>query len=679
MKEAIPNAQHTHFSIINTYSLTFSLISIVFLSIMRFSALYLFGDSADIQTNFSVLDDLFIIGLRFDLRVVGIVLTLFVYLPFLLLFWKKSNALYFKWIKLSLSIVLSCIIFLSFIDIGYFLFFGTPIDILIFGLFEDDTLAVIESGVANPRLIVVGIIAPIVILALVTFFLKLSKKLLLIASLKIIPKKSWLIIFLLPLLLLAARGSVGTFPLTLKQSSISSSSFINSLTQNAVFHLKYALDNRKNNNFNKSSDQILFDAKVQNIEELIVNAGYSSSQPLIRKTAENSLLKEKPPHVIFVLMEGWSSHIALNDSDDIPVLGSFKKHAKQDYFLPYFFSNQFGTNPSIENILLNTPLTPLSQSNAYKTSFSLSNVIPFKKNGYQATFYSGGYSSWRNHDVFWPRQGFDEYIGRTTIENKYQLKADNPWGTYDEYVFRYLKEDLVKKVKKNKPSLSFVLTTNNHPPVHLPDTYIPPNFNVQAMGFEDNIEQKITALSAYHYQTNALGDFLDWLKSSDLSDDVIVIATGDHPLRGFDDYTGVKKQFLRYGVPAYFYIPEQYDQFKVLPKQELENFYGSHADVFPTIFELALSETPYYAFGTPVMQKTSDTAYGWNYKNAVILKSGTIDSQNKKLFPWDEKNKLLLSIESHDISIEQSKIIQNEKYRKWLKEWLLYKDKEQSK
>jgi len=676
MKEVLPSVKHTLFSKVNTYSLIFSIITIAFLSIMRFTTLYFFGDPADIQNNYPVLDDLFILGLRFDLRIIGIVLLLFVYLPYLFLFWLKNDSLYIGWIKFSLSFSLSSIVFLAFIDIGYFVFFGTPIDILIFGLFEDDTLAVIKSGVANPRLILISIIAPIVILALILVFLKYSKTLSLIDSIRIIPQKPWLIIFLLPLLLLAARGSVGTFPLTLKQSSISNNSFINSLTQNAIFHLKYALDNRKENNFNKSSKEILSEAKVKNIDELIDKAGYSSFQPLIRNTAKNNLLEKKPPHVIFVLMEGWSSHIALNDSEDIPVLGSFRKHAKQDYFLPYFFSNQFGTNPSIENILLNTPLTPLSQSSGYKTSFSLSNITPFKKNGYSTTFYSGGYSSWRNHDIFWPKQGFDEYIGRTTIEDKYQLKADNPWGTYDEYVFKYLKEALVKK---ENPSFSFVLTTNNHPPVHLPADYIPPKFKVQAMGFKDNTEQKSIALSGYHYQTNALGDFLDWLKKSDLSNDVIVIATGDHPLRGFDDYTGVKKQFLRYGVPAYFYIPEQYDQFKMLPKQELENFYGSHADIFPTLFELALSETPYYAFGTPVMKKTSDTAYGWNYKDAMILKGGIIDVQNKKLFRWDEKNKLLLKSKSSEISAEQIKIIKQEKYRKWLKEWLLYEDKEQRK
>ena len=665
---------HSLFSKINTYSFIFSLIVIIFLGIMRFSTLYILGDSAEIQNNLSVLDELFIVGLKFDLRVIGITLLLLVYLPYMLLFWLKNSSLFLKWIKLSLSFSLLCIVLLAFVDIGYFLFFGTPIDILIFGLLEDDTLAVIESGITDPYLLLIGFIAPLTAIVLVWIFLKVGKALVSKSPLILIPEKSVWLVLLLPLLLLAARGSAGTFPLTLKQSSICSNSFINSLTQNAVFHLKYAYGNRKENNLNKSTSKILVEAKVKDIDELMQKSGFDASQPLLHKTPINPLLEKKPPHVIFVQMEGWSSHIALTDAPDNPVLGSFRKHAQQDYFLPYFFSNQNGTNPTIESILLNSPLTPLSQSSGYKTSFSMSNIRPFKEKGYDTLFLSGGYSSWRNHDVFWPKQGFNAYIGRTVIEDKFQVTAaDNPWGVYDEYLFKYLQDDLPKR---DKPAFFFVLTTNNHPPVRLPVDYHPPDFNVKSMGFKDNLAYKKTLLSGFHYQTNALGDFLDWLKNSPLKDDVIVVATGDHPLRGFDDYGSLERQYLRFSVPAYFYIPDKYNLLKSRSKDMINALYGSHVDLFPTLFELALSDASYFAFGSPIMKKASDNAYGWNYKDTVLLKEGVIDSKTKMLYAWSKQNKTLLNPNGKAVSEEQSKILKQEKYRQWLKEWLLYQDKD---
>ncbi|HIO92674.1 MAG TPA: alkaline phosphatase family protein [Leucothrix mucor] len=659
------------FQKINSYALIFAITVILFLALIRLSNLFLFGNLNDIQHNASSLNDLFIVGLRFDLRVVGTALLLFVYLPYIFILWKKNKAAYLSWVKFILGSLLALVIALSFIDIGYFVFFGTAIDILIFGLFEDDTQAVIASGLSDPRLLFIGALALIITLLIIFAYFKISKAFAQKTPSLLTPQSLWALVFILPLLVVAARGSIDTFPLSQRQSSISNNSFINSLTQNAVFHLKYAYKHRKANNFNKSLQQILAAAQVKSSDELMQKSGFNAALPLIRHTTKNTFLEKKPPHVIFILMEGWSAHIALNDSVDNPVLGQFKKHSKDDYFLTRFFSNKYGTNPTIENTLLNTPLTPLSQSSAYKTSFSMSNIKPFKQKGYQTSFISGGYSSWRNHDVFWPKQGFDRYIDRSVIEELYQVESDNPWGVYDEYLFKYLQKDLLQQ---KKPSLSFVLTTNNHPPVRLPQDYVAPQFDAEKFGFKDNLKHKETMLSAYQYQTNALGEFLDWLKDSDLKDDVIVIATGDHILKGFADYNSIEKQFLRYAVPAYFYIPEQYNQFSKQTKEAVNNLIGSHVDLFPTLFELSLSDAPYYAFGTALMKKNKSDAYGWIDQKVFLVDQGVIDAKTNKLYLWSKQNKFLLNTNDNEPSIKHREIIKQEKYRRWLKELLLRKD-----
>ncbi|MEE9444064.1 MAG: sulfatase-like hydrolase/transferase [Cocleimonas sp.] len=661
----MPFLKNTH-----VYAFVFTAIIVSFLSLTRFFSLLYFGDSHDIKNNISVLDDLFIVGLKFDLRIVGIVLLLFVYIPYLLLFWQKNKESTLRWVRFILSFMLACIVSLAFVDIGYFVFFGTPIDILIFGLLEDDTTAVIESGLSDSRLLVIGLIGLLTTVFIIWLYLRLCKSLISKTNSQFhLSNSYWPLLIIIPTLLIAARGSLGTFPLSQRQSSISNSSFINSLTQNAIFHLKYAYSYRKKNDFNKTPAQILSEAKVKDINELILKAGFNDSQPLLIQTPTNTLLEKKPPHVVFVLMEGWSSHIALNNSNKNPVLGRFKKHAEEDYFLPNFFSNKYGTNPSIESILLNSPITPLSQSKAYKTSFLLSNILPFKENNYKISFISGGYSSWRNHDAFWPKQGFDQYIDRSLIEQKYKVTSDNPWGVYDEYLFKYLQDDLIKSTQ---PSFSFILTTNNHPPVRLPPGHTPPDFSAKAFGFSDDDNDKETMLSAYHYQTDALGRFLDWLKSSSLKNDVIVVATGDHVLKGFNDYSSNQKQFLRYAVPAYFYIPKGYNPLVTRPKETINSLYGSHSDLFPTLFELSLSNTQYFSFGQTLMEKTKNNAYGWIDKKAFIVKQGVINLQTSKLHLWSNQDNTLLDNKGIALSTKQVNVIEQEKYRRHLKEWLLY-------
>ena len=656
--------------ITHIYAFVFTALVVLFLSLMRFASLFSFADLNDIKHNISILDDLFIVGLKFDLRIVGIVLLLFVYIPYLLLFWQKNKERTLRWVRFILSFLLGSIVLLAFVDIGYLVFFGTPIDILIFGLLEDDTKAVIESGIGDSRLLVVGFIGLLVTVFIIWLYLKLCKSLTYKPSSQFHLNNSfWSLLIIIPALLIAARGSLGTFPLSQRQSSISNNSFINSLTQNAIFHLNYAYSYRKKNDFTKSPAQILSEAKVNNINELIAKAGFNDFQPLLKKTATNTLLENNPPHVVFVLMEGWSSHIALKESNKNPVLGRFKRHAEEDYFLPNFFSNKYGTNPTIEQILLNSPITPLSQSKAYKTSFLLSNISPFKKNNYKTAFISGGYSSWRNHDVFWPKQGFEEYIDRSLIEQKYNVTSDNPWGVYDEYLFKYLEDDLTQATK---PSFSFILTTNNHPPVKLPPEHSPPHFSAKAFGFDEDDKDKEKMLSGYHYQTNALGQFLDWLKTSALKDDVIVVATGDHILKGFYDYTSNQNQYLRYAVPAYFYIPERYNTLVTKPKKMINSLYGSHSDLFPTLFELALPNTQYFSFGQPLMNKTSDDAYGWIDKKAFIVKQGVINTETNRLHTWNKKNKTLVKNNGIKLTSKLTKIIEQERYRRHLKEWLLY-------
>ncbi len=652
-------------------ALSFSVIALLILGLTRLSIVAFVIDWDSLQQGevFAVL----MTGLLFDLKIIGTLLLLLMCLPAFVFSIINQWVMFAYWLRMSLLLSIVTLLFLSFLDFGFYLYFGTPIDSIVFGIVEDGTTEVISSIFSDIRLLLIILFFAVAMLISGLVFIKRTnidhfrgKH----TSSRI--KNSVYVLLITLFMVIPARGSFDTFPLSRKTVNISDNSLTNSLMFNAPYHLYYTFKDRSEDSFsNLSAEKILRDSSVSSMQQMLNSAGYADIAELKKTTSINKSLKRKP-HVVFVLMESWSSHIALMDREDNNVLGAFSTHAKEDYFNPYFFSNAYSTNPTIDSLLLNSPITPMSQSQAVGHSFEMSNILPFKQQGYDTLFLSGSSSGWRNHNNFWPDQGFDRYLGRATIESYYGVKSDNPWGVYETYLFDYLKKTLLEANATGQPLFSFVLTTNNHPPIRLPEDYQPPEFNLQLYGLEQDDSLKAEILSGFHYQSDALGKFLDWLKHSEMKDDVIVVATGDHIYKGFVNTTSTQMAFLRYSVPAYFYLPEKYALLDNLD----QHIVGSHEDLFPTLFEIVLPETEYFSFGTPLMQKNRQTSYGWINQDSFLFADGVVT--NAGFYPWQDESRMLLSAERSELTEQKQKIIEELGYRTQLRKYLLVKELEQS-
>jgi len=243
---------------------------------------------------------------------------------------------------------------------------------------------------------------------------------------------------------------------------------------------------------------------------------------------------------------------------------------------------------------------------------------------------------------------------------------------YDEYLFTYLKESLLQRDATKQPSFTFVLTTNNHTPIRLPHDFTSPSFDLEALGFDTDDTLHYDMLRGYHYQINAFGTFLDWLKSSPLKDKVIVVATGDHILKGYNDYFAPTMQYLKYAVPAYFYVPKAYDRLHDVSKRNV----GSHDDLFPTLYELALSQANYYNFGTPLMYKEPKHSFGWNEQERYLFNEGVVTPEGMlHRFEGDERK--FLHVDSVEPSPFQRERIERNRYEVALKKYLLIKEYEE--
>ena len=645
----------------------FALAALLLLTLSRLAKLLLFSDAADLSASLGFLDDLFLRGARFDLKLVAAVLLLawLLVLPGPLL-----PARLLRWsIGLLLSCALAALLWLELTDIGYLAYYRKPIDVLIFGLLQDDTRAIVETMKANRQVLALLGMYLVLLPLWLWLFGRLKRRLSGLCGNGRWATPLWLIGWLL--LALLARGSLDTFPLQRKHASVSNNAFINSLVMNGSFNLYYAWRDHAVNNQAAFRRDTLKHYGLDSLDELLARAGYSARQPLRRRSRAELPPGQAPLHVVFVQMEGWSAEIARRDAPDNPVLGRFRRHADEDHFFTRFLANTYGTNPTIESLLLNAPITPLSQSVARQTAFSMSNVRPFREAGYETLFLSGGYASWRNHDRFWPRQGFDRYLGRSAIEARFRVDAsDNPWGVYDEYLFKYLEQELERAEAAGRPLFGFVLTTNNHPPVRLPPDYRRPPLKPSRWGFDDRDEERLSLLAGYHYQSDRLGAFLDWVKSGPLRDRVVVVATGDHPLRTFADRSADSERYLRYAVPAYLYLPPALDRLRGVD----ERLPGSHNDLFPTLFELVLPGAEYFAFGTPLMEKRPQAAYGRGPQQNYLFSDGMADAGLQQFYPWADDDQWLLRGQARPLSETQRRLLEQARYRRILREYLLVRD-----
>lgn len=628
----------------------FTVASLLLLTLARSGVLFYLLDIS----SYSIKDiaTLYYMGLRFDLKIIAGLLLVFYWLPtFVLLLISKQQALIFKTFHQLLLLVFLLLTLITFIGFGFYLHFGSAIDPLIFGLWEDGFRAVFLSGF--DQLWALGLALGFVFLA--GWAVWWDRRYPAVVNQTIKTRKIivvWLILFVI--LALFSRGSFGTFPLSKETNNANPQPELNNLALNSVMDLYYAYQHHQLDILSFSTQDILSQAKVDNLEKLKKLAGFDANNPLLKKINHPNISQ---PNIIFVLMEGWSSHIALSHSPSNNVLGDFAQHAKADYFANKIFSNSYGTNPSLERLLFNSPITPLSHSNIGNTQLQTASIKPFKTSGYHTKFISGGSREWRNIGNFYRQQGFDEFFDRSNIESYTKRIANNPWGAYEEDLFSFAKHKLKQQ---DSPSFSFILTTNNHPPVMLPQNYQSPNFDLAL--FNGNNETK-KMLDGFYYQTHAFGQFMTWLKNSNFATNTIVVATGDHILKGFVNYNSPKMAYYRYAVPLYFYIPKQYKQLK---NTEIA---GSHLDIFPTLYELSLASATYFSFGQSLFKKQQQTAYGWHQGYYGLFAQGV--SNNTQLHTWQANNSLLLNPEPQPPIQTQTKILKQLFFQEMLAKYLI--------
>jgi phosphoglycerol transferase MdoB-like AlkP superfamily enzyme len=307
-------------------------------------------------------------------------------------------------------------------------------------------------------------------------------------------------------------------------------------------------------------------------------------------------------------MESFGSYWNHKHSSKFNLLGSLEDHFAQGLLFKNFLPAENGTIGSVVSIATSQVIRPgarfLSESEFMRTPLQSAGHLPYKEAGYETHFVYGGKLGWRDLGRYLSTQKYDNLWGADEIKeampelnNISSEDLGNEWGIFDEYLYAFIEEQLRISTK---PQFFLVLTTTNHPPFEYPSTYNPlkidltTEFLSQLTISLDMAKKRFTGLQ---YANQKMGDFLTRIKNSGLKNKTVVALTGDHSYwvaKG----VGLEEEFKRYAVPFFISLPE-----RLRPKQSNLNNFGSHEDIFPTLYHLTLSEAKYIKLGESLISE----------------------------------------------------------------------------
>lgn len=637
-------------------AIIFFITSLVVLSLFRAFFLYYFSAGLNITPRDWLLA--LGVGVRVDAKWLSLAL-LPAFLVFIFSYWKPF---FFKYSAVLAGIGLFGMVLLDTVNFGFFSFYKTPISPLVFGFFQDDTKAILQTlwqdwPVLSYLLVLCAGLALPFVAASVCF-----------NRLKTNPRGCLLFLLGCVSILLFAffiRGSIGKFPLRQEDFAVSKIQLVNASVPNGAAALYEATKAWRNFQIKGEPSQALTKFGYANIEE-------AKNDLAVRNNASTQL--NFRPNVVFAVMESMSGDI-FNSHDSLVnnTLGALDNALKDAVVFRKGVSIENGTFPSLEGLLFDTPISPISQSIYGRKELSFSQVRAFKEAGYRTIFLTGCPEPWRQINDTFKFYGFEEIYGQAAIGEKFPNAEKSPWGIGDKWMFKFA-EDLLKEAEgTGRPVFIMMLSTTNHPPFKVPDgekvskvdlKKLPKIVNIEG-SYEGNME---LLLQTYQYAANSLGNFILDLKDKGWLQNTIVAATGDHNARM--NYQSEGNWHHVYGVPVLFWLPDQQ-----LKSSADSDRWVSHRDIIPTLLAMSTGKILGNEKGRNLFAKDIEEGavsfIGWSGAGFVIGKPGmvTLNGKNLECYNWQD-DKL---IKADRCSKEQEKMGKEARAQRAISEYIVRK------
>ncbi|MEY4441604.1 MAG: hypothetical protein RL442_604 [Pseudomonadota bacterium] len=491
-------------------------------------------------------------------------------------------------------------------NLFYYQFYKTPIDSVIFGLFDDDTTSVLLTILLDFPVLHITVLLVITLLVMAWPVRWLMQHLRPPAHSGTHPLTAiGLSLFCMAVWVIAGKGTLKGMALQLDNVTATSKPVLNHTIPNGVMSLYFAWNAYKDSS-DVGDDRTGLRAygfeSPQQAAQILGASGLVDEAAIARWMVREGPGQPRGQHLVFVQMESWSAEPLMYQSPQMDVAGTLAPVMEQAWHFRNFDAAHVGTHPALETLLLGTPITPITTGQYRHIPFDWSIAHVLKRAGYDTLFVTSGHTGWRELNRVLPTQGFDEVVDAASLRAHYGADEGGLWGVWDEYLFRYITERLHDPQRK-RPLFVYAMPTTHHPPYELPTNYRAPNFQLSDWPGDRSDESLIPSLKTYRYANEQLASFVQAVRQGPVGARALIAATGDHTMRTTGQYTTPSRRVLQHRVPFMVWGAGS------LPCRESLDAPASHLDIFPTLMPLLGVEHGYAHTGRNLMQCTpSSTA-----------------------------------------------------------------------
>jgi phosphoglycerol transferase MdoB-like AlkP superfamily enzyme len=331
----------------------------------------------------------------------------------------------------------------------------------------------------------------------------------------------------------------------------------------------------------------------------------------IHNPVNNNVEASKIKNVVLVICESFSAYKSSMMGNPLNTTPYFNDMKKQGIYFNRAFSPAYGTARGVWAVLTGTPdVLEGKTSSRNPLAVDQHSIIADFKN-YEKYYFLGGSASWANIRGVLTNNISDLKIFE---QGSYQSSEIDVWGISDKNLFLEANKTLSKNTK---PFFAIIQTADNHRPYTIPTEDLKvfvkktvPKDSLLKFGFENNEEY-----NAFRYTDFCIEQFIEAAKKEKYFNETLFVFIGDHGIKG-DAGTMLPKSFTEQGltnmhVPLLFYAPS------ILQPKEY-SIPVSQLDVLPTI--ASLCNIPY-----------TNTTMG---KNVFI----TVQQNDNAIFLYDDFN-----------------------------------------
>lgn len=332
----------------------------------------------------------------------------------------------------------------------------------------------------------------------------------------------------------------------------------------------------------------------------------------------------RKPNIILVICESFSAYKSSMWGNPLNTTPFFDSISRNGLFFDRCFTPAYGTARGVWATLTGLPDVDIRQTASRNPQAVDQHMIMPQFEGYEKYYFIGGSPSWANI-----RGLLMNNIPGLHLYEEENLKSPrlDVWGVSDKNLFLEASQILGEE---KKPFFAVIQTADNHRPYSIPaeDTDFirlnPSEDSLSRFGFRDQpgYEMKLKEYNAFRYTDYTFRKFMEAARSQPYFDNTLFVFIGDHGIAGdvgemFPSAAWTENRLANVHVPLLFYSPS-------LVKASRMSKPCSQVDVMPTIAGIAGMPVVNTTLGRDLLRTGEDKSFAFvfdpDYRKIGIVK-----------------------------------------------------------